>query len=165
MDTGYAYIHHSKYWMPIHYDTIEDGQNKTSHLLFSKYSVRMKTWNNNIKILSIHMSRTHKAGQFFPNSFRKNLSKIVTATFGLNNENLIIQISTNKSSVSPGVLWNTSLFEKNCHKSTLLYITLHPANEELIITLSIVQIYLNFDLLTFWHQVHRINMSVMSVSR
>ena len=24
-----------KYWMPIHYDTIEDGQNKTSHLLFS----------------------------------------------------------------------------------------------------------------------------------
>ena len=24
-----------KYWMPIHYDTIEDGQNKKSHLLFS----------------------------------------------------------------------------------------------------------------------------------
>ena len=24
-----------KYWMPIHYDTIEDGQNKQSHLLFS----------------------------------------------------------------------------------------------------------------------------------
>ena len=24
----YAGIHHSKYWMPIHYDTIEDGQNK-----------------------------------------------------------------------------------------------------------------------------------------
>ena len=23
-----------KYWMPIHYDTIEDGQNKKSHLLF-----------------------------------------------------------------------------------------------------------------------------------
>ena len=35
MDTGYASIHHSKYWMPIHYDTIEDGQNKKSHLLFS----------------------------------------------------------------------------------------------------------------------------------
>ena len=33
--TGYAGIHHSKYWMPIHYDTIEDGQNKKSHLLFS----------------------------------------------------------------------------------------------------------------------------------
>ena len=37
VDTGYAGIHHSKYWMPIHYDTIEDGQNKKSHLLFSKY--------------------------------------------------------------------------------------------------------------------------------
>ena len=36
VDTGYAGIHHSKYWMPIHYDTIEDGQNKRSHLLFSK---------------------------------------------------------------------------------------------------------------------------------
>ena len=24
-----------KYWMPIHYDTIKDGQNKKSHLLFS----------------------------------------------------------------------------------------------------------------------------------
>ena len=24
-----------KYWMPIHYDTIEDGQSKKSHLLFS----------------------------------------------------------------------------------------------------------------------------------
>ena len=34
VDTGYAGIHHSKYWMPIHYDTIEDGQNKQSHLLF-----------------------------------------------------------------------------------------------------------------------------------
>ena len=32
VDTG---VHHSKYWMPIHYDTIEDGQNKKSHLLFS----------------------------------------------------------------------------------------------------------------------------------
>ena len=31
----YAGIHHSKYWMPIHYDTIEDGQNKKSHILFS----------------------------------------------------------------------------------------------------------------------------------
>ena len=36
VDTGYAGIHHSKYWMPIHYDTIEDGQNKKFHLLFSK---------------------------------------------------------------------------------------------------------------------------------
>ena len=35
VDTGYAGIHHSKYWMPIYYDTIEDGQNKQSHLLFS----------------------------------------------------------------------------------------------------------------------------------
>ena len=25
----------SKYWMPIHYDTIEDGQNKKSYFLFS----------------------------------------------------------------------------------------------------------------------------------
>ena len=23
-----------EYWMPIHYDTIKDGQNKNSHLLF-----------------------------------------------------------------------------------------------------------------------------------
>ena len=38
VDTGYAGIHHSKYWMPIHYDTIEDGQNKKSHLLFSTYN-------------------------------------------------------------------------------------------------------------------------------
>ena len=35
VDTGKAGIHHSKYCMPIHYDTIEDGQNKTSHCLFS----------------------------------------------------------------------------------------------------------------------------------
>ena len=27
--------HDFKYWMPIHYDTIKDGQNKKSHLLFS----------------------------------------------------------------------------------------------------------------------------------
>ena len=32
MDAG---IHHSKYWIPIRYDTIEDGQNKKSHLLHS----------------------------------------------------------------------------------------------------------------------------------
>ena len=37
VETGYAGIHHSKYLMPIHYDTfIEDEQNKKSHLLFSK---------------------------------------------------------------------------------------------------------------------------------
>ena len=35
VDTGCAGIHHSKYRMPIYYDTIEDGQNKTSHRLFS----------------------------------------------------------------------------------------------------------------------------------
>ena len=36
VDTDYAGIHNSKYWMPIYlYDTIEDGQNKKSHLLFS----------------------------------------------------------------------------------------------------------------------------------
>ena len=42
VDAGVAGIHHDsrypprlKYWMPIHYDTIEDGQNKKSHLLFS----------------------------------------------------------------------------------------------------------------------------------
>ena len=29
--TGYSGIHHSKYWMPIHYDTIKDAQNKKSH--------------------------------------------------------------------------------------------------------------------------------------
>ena len=33
--TGYACIHHSKYWMPIHYDTIEDGQNKTKIIFYS----------------------------------------------------------------------------------------------------------------------------------
>ena len=31
----YAGIRHSKYWMSIHYDTIEDGRIKKSHLLFS----------------------------------------------------------------------------------------------------------------------------------
>ena len=31
VDTGYASIHHSKYWMPIYYDTIEDGQIRKSH--------------------------------------------------------------------------------------------------------------------------------------
>ena len=36
VDTGYASIHHSKYWMPIYYETTEDVQNKKSHLLFSK---------------------------------------------------------------------------------------------------------------------------------
>ena len=36
VDVGVAGIHHLKYWMPIHYDTIEDGQNKKSHLLFFK---------------------------------------------------------------------------------------------------------------------------------
>ena len=36
VDADVAGIHHSKYWIPIHYDTIEDGQNKKSHLLFSK---------------------------------------------------------------------------------------------------------------------------------
>ena len=34
VDTGYAGICHSQYWMPIHFDAIEDGQNKNSHLLF-----------------------------------------------------------------------------------------------------------------------------------
>ena len=28
VDASYAGIHHSKYGMPIHYDTTEDGQNK-----------------------------------------------------------------------------------------------------------------------------------------
>ena len=28
VDTGHAGIHHSKYWMSIHYDTTEDVQNK-----------------------------------------------------------------------------------------------------------------------------------------
>ena len=36
---GGSGIHHSKYWMPIHYDTIADGQNKKSHLLFSNLRV------------------------------------------------------------------------------------------------------------------------------
>ena len=39
VNTGYAGIHHSKYWMPIHYDTIEDEQNQKSHLLFSKWLI------------------------------------------------------------------------------------------------------------------------------
>ena len=41
VDTGYAGIHHSKYWMPIHYDTIEDGQNKKFHLLLSNYTLTL----------------------------------------------------------------------------------------------------------------------------
>ena len=31
----YAGIHHSKYKMLIHYDTIEDRQNKKSHIFYS----------------------------------------------------------------------------------------------------------------------------------
>ena len=31
----FSVIPRLKYWMPIHYDTNEDGQNKKSHLLFS----------------------------------------------------------------------------------------------------------------------------------
>ena len=38
-----AGIHHSKYCMPIHYDTIEGGQNKTSHGLFSNYNVILRS--------------------------------------------------------------------------------------------------------------------------
>ena len=34
------YHHYSKYWMSIHYDTIEDGQNKKSNVLFSKCVLR-----------------------------------------------------------------------------------------------------------------------------
>ena len=33
-DINYVGIHLSQYWIPIHYDTIEDGQNKKSHLLY-----------------------------------------------------------------------------------------------------------------------------------
>ena len=33
VETGYV----GKYWMSIHYDTIEDEQNQKSHLLFSNY--------------------------------------------------------------------------------------------------------------------------------
>ena len=36
VDTYHAGIHYSKYWMTIHYDTIEDGQVKKSNFLFSK---------------------------------------------------------------------------------------------------------------------------------
>ena len=35
VDTGYAGIHHSKYWMPNHYDTIKDI---IFHILFSNSS-------------------------------------------------------------------------------------------------------------------------------
>ena len=34
-DIGYAGILHPKYWMPIHYDTIKDGQNKKSVFFYS----------------------------------------------------------------------------------------------------------------------------------
>ena len=39
VDTGYTGIHHSKYWMPIHYDTIEDGLNKKKNLIFYSLNV------------------------------------------------------------------------------------------------------------------------------
>ena len=52
VDTGYGGIHLSKYWMPIQYDTIEDGQNKKYHLLFSKYKVFVK--NRVFKIATHH---------------------------------------------------------------------------------------------------------------
>ena len=40
LDTSYVSIHHSKYWMAIHYDTTKDEQNKKqnktkkTHLIF-----------------------------------------------------------------------------------------------------------------------------------
>ena len=38
----YAGIHHSKYWMPIHYDTIEDGQNKNiSSIILYAYCLHL----------------------------------------------------------------------------------------------------------------------------
>ena len=46
VDIGYTGIHHSKYWMPIHYmyDTLTDGQNKKQKKLssFSKQLVHQK---------------------------------------------------------------------------------------------------------------------------
>ena len=41
VDTGYAGTHYSKYWMLIHYDAIEDGQNKKSNLLFSNFGFNL----------------------------------------------------------------------------------------------------------------------------
>ena len=50
----YAAIHHSKYWMPIHYDTIKDEQNKKSDFLFSKF----KTWQSDpLVIITPYLQR------------------------------------------------------------------------------------------------------------
>ena len=50
VDTAYTGIHHSKYWMPIYYDTTEGGQNKQSHLLFSNSNLPLQVM---FKILSL----------------------------------------------------------------------------------------------------------------
>ena len=45
-----------KYWMPIHYDTIKNGQNKKSHLLFSNYIALSE---NNTSIYTCRLITTY----------------------------------------------------------------------------------------------------------
>ena len=52
-------IHHSKYWMSIHYDTIEDGQNKKSHLLFSNFADKDKV--EKVMVLNLEKSSAYTA--------------------------------------------------------------------------------------------------------
>ena len=41
-----------KYWMPIHYDTIKDGQNKNSHFLFSKWAASFHRYHRDCHIFA-----------------------------------------------------------------------------------------------------------------
>ena len=59
----YACIHLSKYWMPIHHDTIEDRQNKKSHLIFSK-------WCHSVKLVLIPI-KNHPLRMGWPKPFNE----------------------------------------------------------------------------------------------
>ena len=44
VDSDYTDIHHSKYWIPIHSDTMGYGQNNKLHLLFSKHNAHHNSY-------------------------------------------------------------------------------------------------------------------------
>ena len=86
--------HHSKYWIPIHYDTIEDGQNKTSHRLFSKhFSTMMCVFKHStdsiILFIRTYFSRSVLAYILFTN-WKSNLQNSnSTHQFDLNTHRLV----------------------------------------------------------------------------
>ena len=71
---GYRLRDHSKYWMHIHYDTIEDGQDKQSHVLFLEqiYFFKFKNYVSNKKQTHTH---THKTKQNKTKTKKQNKTK------------------------------------------------------------------------------------------